>query len=65
MGFPGLYAGLLLTEVVSGAACSVGTAWVKELSKKAPFATFRITRQPVAHQGAFPPDDNDVTVVTG
>ena len=31
-GTPGLYAGRLLTGVVSGAVFSVGTAWVKELS---------------------------------
>lgn len=32
----GLYAGRLLTGVVSGGAFSVGTAWVKELSTNAP-----------------------------
>jgi MFS family permease len=32
----GLYAGRLLTGVVSGAVFSVGTAWVKELSDDAP-----------------------------
>lgn len=31
-GAPGLYAGRLLTGVVSGVVFSVGTAWVKELS---------------------------------
>jgi len=35
-GTPGLYAGRLLTGVVSGAVFSVGTAWVKELSDDAP-----------------------------
>jgi MFS family permease len=35
-GPAGLYAGRLLTGVVSGGAFSVGTAWVKELSLDAP-----------------------------
>lgn len=35
-GPAGLYAGRLLTGVVSGAVFSVGTAWVKELSVDAP-----------------------------
>ncbi len=35
-GTAGLYAGRLLTGVVSGGAFSVGTAWVKELSDDAP-----------------------------
>jgi len=35
-GSAGLYAGRLLTGVVSGGAFSVGTAWVKELSRDAP-----------------------------
>lgn len=35
-GTLGLYAGRLLTGVVSGAVFSVGTAWVKELSDDAP-----------------------------
>jgi len=35
-GPAGLYAGRLLTGVVSGGAFSVGTAWVKELSQDAP-----------------------------
>jgi hypothetical protein len=35
-GTPGLYAGRLLTGVVSGGAFAVGTAWVKELSGAAP-----------------------------
>lgn len=35
-GAPGLYAGRLLTGVVSGGAFSVGTAWIKELSDDAP-----------------------------
>lgn len=35
-GPAGLYAGRLLTGVVSGGAFSVGTAWVKELSDEAP-----------------------------
>ena len=35
-GTPGLYAGRLLTGVVSGAVFSIGTAWVKELSDDAP-----------------------------
>lgn len=35
-GPAGLYAGRLLTGVVSGGAFSVGTAWVKELSSDAP-----------------------------
>ena len=35
-GSPGLYAGRLLTGVVSGAVFSIGTAWVKELSDEAP-----------------------------
>ncbi len=35
-GTPGLYAGRLLTGVVSGAVFAVGTAWVKELSEDAP-----------------------------
>ncbi len=35
-GSPGLYAGRLLTGVVSGAVFSVGSAWVKELSADAP-----------------------------
>lgn len=35
-GSSGLYAGRLLTGVVSGAVFSVGTAWVKELSEDGP-----------------------------
>jgi len=35
-GTLGLYAGRLLTGVISGAVFSVGTAWVKELSDDAP-----------------------------
>jgi len=35
-GSPGLYAGRLLSGVVSGAVFSIGTAWVKELSDDAP-----------------------------
>lgn len=38
-GSPGLYAGRLVTGVVSGAVFSVGTAWVKELSEDAPSGT--------------------------
>lgn len=38
-GTPGLYAGRLLTGVVSGAVFSIGTAWVKELSDDAPAGT--------------------------
>ena len=37
----GLYAGRLLTGVVSGTVFTVGTAWVKELSRASPGATAR------------------------
>ena len=40
-GTPGLYAGRLLTGVVSGTVFTVGTAWTKELSAEHPGAAAR------------------------
>jgi MFS family permease len=40
-GAAGLYAGRLLTGVVSGTVFTVGTAWVKELSESSPGAAAR------------------------
>jgi len=49
-GAGGLYAGRLLTGVVSGRVVTVGTAWVKELSEGSPPGTGAPGR-PRAHRG--------------